>query len=147
MAEDDKPYVVGYGRPPQGSRFQPGRSGNPRGRPKGAKNFSTLLQEELDARVVVTENGQRKTISKRQAIAKQLVNKAAAGDPRALPILLNEARLAEGRISSTGGEAFGPEDEAVLDRITRRLREAPSIPRPVSEPQRPDADGAEEGGR
>ncbi len=147
MAEDDKPYVVGYGRPPQGSRFQPGRSGNPRGRPKGAKNFSTLLQDELDARVVVTENGQRKTISKRQAIAKQLVNKAAAGDPRALPILLSEARLAEGRIASAAGEELGPEDAAVLARITRRLREAPSASSVVPDPQQPDADCVEEGDR
>ena len=148
MAEDgNPPYAVGYRRPPQASRFQPGRSGNPRGRPKGSKNFSTLIQEELDARVVVTENGQRKTISKRHAIAKQLVNKAAAGDPRALPILLNEARLSEGRIGSEVGEELGPEDEAVLARIAQRMREAPPAPHVVPDPQKPGEDHAEEGGR
>lgn len=147
MAEnDDRPYAVGYGRPPQATRFRPGRSGNPKGRPKGSKNLSTAIQEELDARVVVTENGRRRTISKRQAIAKQLVNKAAAGDPRALPIVLNEARLSEGRsVSEVLGE-LGPEDETILARLARRMREAQPAPCVVPEPEKPGDGCAEEGG-
>ena len=41
-------YEVGYGRPPRHTRFAKGQSGNPRGRPCGAKNFTTLLEEALD---------------------------------------------------------------------------------------------------
>ncbi len=40
-------YEVGYGKPPRHTRFQPGRSGNPRGRPKDTKNLKTDLIEEL----------------------------------------------------------------------------------------------------
>jgi hypothetical protein len=39
-AQDDDPRV-GYGRPPLATRFRPGQSGNPRGRPKGARNLSS----------------------------------------------------------------------------------------------------------
>ena len=31
-------YEVGYGKPPKDTRFKPGQSGNPSGRPKGATN-------------------------------------------------------------------------------------------------------------
>lgn len=34
MSDDDKPYEVGYRKPPKHGRFQKGQSGNPRGRPK-----------------------------------------------------------------------------------------------------------------
>src|SRR5258708_33036230 len=44
MPPDSKgDYEVGYGKPPRETRFANGQSGNPRGRPSGAKNFKTLL--------------------------------------------------------------------------------------------------------
>jgi Family of unknown function (DUF5681) len=56
-AEGDEP--VGYRRPPIGTRFRPGQSGNPRGRPKGARNLSTVVAAALGERVAVTENQAR----------------------------------------------------------------------------------------
>src|ERR1044071_1619790 len=66
---------VGYGKPPRSTQFKPGQSGNRAGRPRGSKNFATALEQELNSRVIVTENGRRKRVSKREVIAKHLVNK------------------------------------------------------------------------
>lgn len=89
MAERENPdYEIGYRRPPKGSRFQPGQSGNPKGRPKGAKNLVNLINAELDTKVIINEGGKRRHITKREAIAKQMVNGAAKGDIRVLHALL-----------------------------------------------------------
>jgi hypothetical protein len=81
-------YQTGYGKPPRNTRFQKGRSGNPKGRPRGSRNASTLLDEALKERVIVSENGRRKKITKLEAILTQLVNRAAGGDHRATQLLL-----------------------------------------------------------
>ena len=82
-----RPYVVGYCNPPVQTRFQKGRSGNPAGKRKGTKNFSTALKEALQEPVVIRENGKRKTISKQDVIAKQLTNRAASGELRAISLV------------------------------------------------------------
>ena len=91
----DQTERVGYGHPPQSARFQKGRSGNPKGRPKGSMNLLTLLATTLGERVVINENGQRKTVTKLEAALKQLTNKAAGGDLRAIVQLVGLAREAE----------------------------------------------------
>jgi hypothetical protein len=57
---EEPPPEVGYGKPPRQSRFQAGQSCNPKGRPKGVKNFATGIEAELNTRVPVKENGQHK---------------------------------------------------------------------------------------
>ena len=153
MAEAGKPpYPVGYAKPPLNTKFRPGQSGNPSGRPKGAKNFGTAIDAELRARVTVTENGKRKRVSKREVIAKRLVNRAAEGDLRAIPLLLNEARAHE-NLSSGGGadEIFGgAEEQEVIDAIVQRIRrgDSPSRmpepnPDPLSDPKTDKAEALE----
>ena len=90
--DDERDYEVGYGKPPRHTRFEPGRSGNPRGRPPGAKNMKTLLSKALNELVVVTEPGGRRKVSKREAIVTQLVNRSATADFRAIKILLDIVR-------------------------------------------------------
>ena len=76
-------YEVGYGKPPPHRRFRKGESGNPRGRPPGAKNLKTLLNEALNERVIVAENGRRRKISKLLVIIKQ--TRQSVGQGRLAP--------------------------------------------------------------
>ena len=76
-AEKQSDYEVGYGKPPQHTRFKSGQSGNPRGRPSGSKNLKTLLSEALNEPVTITENGRRRKITKREAIVRQVVDCSA----------------------------------------------------------------------
>ena len=73
MSDHDTDYSVGYGKPPQHARFHKGQSGNPRGRPKGSRNLSTLMAKALNEPVVISENGKRKRITKREAVARKLL--------------------------------------------------------------------------
>jgi len=116
-------YRVGYGKPPLETRFQQGQSGNPRGRPRGAKNLATLLEEALNELVVVNENAGRRRISKRKAALKQLVNEAAKGNWRALKLLVDILQDIERRSEpQTEQSSFGAADEKVLAQLEAQLR-------------------------
>lgn len=80
-------YDVGYGKPPQDSRFKKGRSGNPTGRPKGTRNLETMLERAFQEKVIVTERGKSKKMTKIEVAIRQQMNKAAAGDPKALMLV------------------------------------------------------------
>ena len=116
-------YEVGYGKPPRETHFAKGQSGNPRGRPSGAKNFATLLREALNEPVIVTENGGRRKVSKRQAIITQLVNRSATADFRAIKILLDIVRDIERQTEPTAPETsdFSEADKKVLEQIKARF--------------------------
>jgi hypothetical protein len=82
-------YEVGYGRPPKGTRFQPGRSGNPRGRPRNQKTTGALLQQAVSRKIRIQENGVTKYLTTEQVALRQLANKAAKGDLRATKLLFD----------------------------------------------------------
>ena len=124
MPHDERDYEVGYGKPPRHTRFEPGRSGNPRGRPPGAKNMKTLLSKALNELVVVTEPGGRRKVSKREAIVTQLVNRSAKADYRAIQILLGMLRDIEGDTDAHSSDAaFTEADQQIIQRIRSRLRD------------------------
>jgi len=82
------PGPVGPGNPPQHSRFVPGVSGNPKGRPRKERNLLKLINAELDAEIAVSENGASHRLSKREVLAKRLVNNALQGDIRDVTALI-----------------------------------------------------------
>ena len=112
---------VGYRRPPVGTRFRPGQSGNPRGRPKGARNLSTVVAAALSERVAINENGRRRRITKLEAAVKQLVNRAASGEARATQLLLALVQADEARPAQQDANRLGEADAIVMAELTRRL--------------------------
>jgi Family of unknown function (DUF5681) len=89
MVDDRHKQQIGYGRPPKHTRFQPGKSGNPRGRPKEVRNFKTDLRDELREQIPVSEGGREIRISKQRAFIKALVAAAIKGDMRATNALVS----------------------------------------------------------
>jgi hypothetical protein len=79
---------VGYGKPPKATRFKKGKSGNPKGRPKGSLNLATDLTAELGEHITVREDGRPRKVSKQRALIKSLMAKALQGDVRATTSLL-----------------------------------------------------------
>lgn len=78
MAE--RPYEVGYGKPPKPAQFKPGTSGNPSGKRKPQPTLSELFDRILAEKVPVTERGQSRRMSKEEVFLRQMVAKAIAGD-------------------------------------------------------------------
>jgi hypothetical protein len=85
---DDHVARVGYKRPPQQSKFKPGQSGNPSGRPKGALNIETDLIRELSEKIAIREGERSLKVSKQRALLKSMVAKALKGDTRAAGLVL-----------------------------------------------------------
>ncbi|WP_170597925.1 DUF5681 domain-containing protein [Ruegeria arenilitoris] len=88
MSDDTKEYEVGYGKPPKATQFKKGRSGNPKGRPKGAKGVNPSLKRELETKITVREGSHEIRISKAEAIAKRFTAGALKGDTKLLMALL-----------------------------------------------------------
>lgn len=85
-----------HGKPPPEYRFKTGQSGNPKGRPR--KKPPTLPEEiaaKLNETLSLSRDGKRIRLKAKQVAIRNLVEKAAGGDRRALTELI---QLAEERV-------------------------------------------------
>ena len=121
--DDDTDYQVGRGKPPKHTRFRPGQSGNPRGRPKGAKNFRTILEAALSERVVVKDNGRQRSYSKLEVIIRQNVNKAAGGEIKHTALLYKQLSMHLSGSEDAAVEPIhgGKDDEQLLAELLGQL--------------------------
>jgi hypothetical protein len=82
-------YAVGYRRPPESTRFKPGISGNPKGRPKGSQPVAAMLQEIIKQKIAVTENGKTRSLPVLEIMLRRLANDAMRGEQRSIKFLLS----------------------------------------------------------
>jgi hypothetical protein len=93
---DQNKIPVGYMSPPEHTRFQKGKSGNPRGRPKKKDNIFKLLQRVLKRKVRVS--GADRQMPIREALIRKLRELALSGDQRAINLqrrILDEAAVGQ----------------------------------------------------
>lgn len=118
MVDDNGKNVGGYGKPPRHSQFKPGQSGNPRGRPRGARGVKTDLSAELNATWVTSINGKVIKGTKQRLMFRTLTARAATGDLKAAAIILPLILQVLG-IEDRGGEGrkLSSQDQALLDEL------------------------------
>jgi hypothetical protein len=130
-------YEVGYKKPPVHTQFQPGRSGNPNGRPRGAKGINTIVRDTMTAKVAVrTTEGTRK-MTRMEVVIQKTLERALKDNQRAVDLLVRlyaaavPDRVDEGVMS--GAEDLTASDLAVLDALRRSLGgpAEPAAPGPV----------------
>ena len=129
----EKHYEVGYCKAPKHSQFQKGHLlGNRKGRPKGRKNLKTDLLEELAERILVTEGGRQRSISKQRAMIKSLFAKAVkTGDVQAGKTIIGMIeRLLEPETSESEERPLSGDDQEILEvhgeRLLQRYRKQPA---------------------
>lgn len=116
---------TGYCKPPRGTQFQKGQSGNPGGRPKGVTDPRAALRKALSEKIVINENGERKTVTKLEAAAKQMANQAVKGDPRAANKVLDPKFTGEDRAAASEETAeLSEADKEVVATFIERVRQA-----------------------
>ena len=124
-AEDD--YDVGYGKPPVYTQFKPGRSGNPKGRPKRHRNLRTVLEHVLGETIAVREGDRKRKLPRIDVVVRTVVNHALQGDAKAMQNLIVLIRtfggpaLAGDEVGAETAAVVTPEDEALVAGFLRRF--------------------------
>ena len=107
-------------------RFRPGAgSPNPKGRPKKARGVDAAMLGALAEKIVVTEHGKRRRRTKLDVMAAQIANKGAAGDLRALAMVLNHGHKAQQRAEADTVRApiMTEADRAIAGRVLERWKQ------------------------
>lgn len=137
----DKPeYEVGFKKPPKSTQFVKGQSGNPSGRPKGSRNWATIMHAAIEQKVTINENGRQRQVTKLEAATMQLANKAAGGDQNSIRLMLQLMPGMEAIINKTGATALSNEqDRKVLSEMLKRMQAPTSqvitVDKPLSDDQ------------
>jgi hypothetical protein len=136
---------VGYKHPPLTTRFQPGQSGNPSGRPRRPKGFSSDLNEVLSETTRVRVGTQDIHVTKQRAIVMALVQAALDRDAKAISLLITHfTRFNTAEGDDEQGDAPTLDELELLKDYVRREEKRRSANR--AEPKNAANDSTQEGG-
>jgi hypothetical protein len=129
-------YKVGYGKPPEHTRFRPGHSGNPAGGKKGQPTPNEIFMKEAARLVKVKRGDTVETITKHEAIVRRLLHVAMEGDIAAARLVIAALAQSAPDPSSTPAEdetanlalSVIPDDDAVRRMLMRFAHLQPKEP-------------------
>jgi hypothetical protein len=124
----DGPYEIGYCKPPKHTRFKPGQSGNPRGRPKAEKSLGAALNDALRAKVKLRGNGKERGVSSLDAYFIRVVMDAIQGKAsaqRLLPALMERFLPINAAAPAENAEDARAEVVEKIELMRKRLQEKP----------------------
>lgn len=114
---------VGYGRPPREHRFKPGQSGNKDGRRKGSKNEASIINELLNRKIDIRENGRVRKISVLEGILTRFADDALKGKDKSAAFLFNRKQQLESSSEQPANDVLDMDDRKVLEFYARQLEE------------------------
>jgi Family of unknown function (DUF5681) len=117
------PYHVGPGKPPKGTQFKPGHTGNPKGRPKGS-SLQRLLKDLLEFEAGGKSSG--------ELIVEQLIKKACRGNLKAIEIVLDRIEGKARQRIDVGGTDGAPIPISIVETIDRFYGKSSPKPGPNS---------------
>ena len=117
---------IGFGSPPQATRFQKGQSGNPSGRPK-EPSARTLLKSLLAEEIDYSENGRRARASKKAVFLSKVVADGLTGGVRERQQPLDlMAKYTPEEFQEEPTTVLSKDRQSILDRFIQRLGEGAS---------------------
>lgn len=150
MVKKRNDYEVGYKKPPKHTRFKPGDSGNPSGRPRKARSSNELLEQVLNEKVTITIRGRQRTVTMKEVLIRQLITDGMKGNQRALKAIFNREteRILDEDARQAERQKFDEEFKRDMDQIRERIRRRQekeaaakqSIPESVADNQEPSID-------
>ena len=117
---------VGYGRPPRSTRFRPGVSGNPAGRPRRGPTIDDFVRKLLDGPTKINNDGRTVSVSGREAVAFAYFRGALKGDRDALK-KVSEVDRQDDREQATE-DVLSDEDSEIVEAFAKQQSNDKSDP-------------------
>jgi hypothetical protein len=146
-------YKVGYKKPPRHTRFKPGQSGNPAGRPKRTPKPpppANLSEEHaqtlrlLSEEVTWGEDGLTRRVTSGEAMQRALIRQAMAGDVRAIKLVQEQEARARAALDAIRVAAHGVDTAALTLLLAKHMR---SQTLGEADTSRPGSDGEADAAR